>query len=50
MVFQWAFGVVLWEVTTLAQQPYVEIDPFEVGRVLRDGYRLTQPVNCPDEL
>lgn len=47
---QWSFGVVLWEVTTLAQQPYVEIDPFEVGRVLRDGYRLTQPVNCPDEL
>ncbi|EFX86645.1 hypothetical protein DAPPUDRAFT_307904 [Daphnia pulex] len=46
----WSFGVVLWEVTTLAQQPYVEIDPFEVGRVLRDGYRLTQPVNCPDEL
>ncbi|KAI9554138.1 hypothetical protein GHT06_019410 [Daphnia sinensis] len=46
----WSFGVVLWEVTTLAQQPYVEIDPFEVGRVLRDGYRLTQPINCPDEL
>lgn len=36
--------------TTLAQQPFMEIDPFEVGRVLRDGYRLTQPINCPDEL
>ncbi|XP_054269478.1 tyrosine-protein kinase Dnt-like isoform X1 [Macrosteles quadrilineatus] len=46
----WAFGVLLWELTTLAQQPYVEIDPFEIAAYLRDGYRLAQPVNCPDEL
>lgn len=49
-ILQWSFGVVLWEITTLAQQPYAEIDPFEVSHVLKDGYRLTQPVNCPDEL
>lgn len=47
---QWSFGVLLWELTTLAQQPYVEIDPFEIAAYLRDGYRLAQPVNCPDEL
>ncbi|XP_073991365.1 tyrosine-protein kinase Dnt isoform X2 [Rhodnius prolixus] len=46
----WSFGVLLWELTTLAQQPYVEIDPFEIAAYLRDGYRLSQPVNCPDEL
>lgn len=46
----WSFGVLLWELTTLAQQPYVEIDPFEIAAYLRDGYRLAQPVNCPDEL
>nr|XP_022915558.1 tyrosine-protein kinase Dnt-like isoform X1 [Onthophagus taurus] len=46
----WSFGVLLWELTTLAQQPYVEIDPFEVAAYLKDGYRLAQPVNCPDEL
>ncbi|XP_014214413.1 tyrosine-protein kinase Dnt-like [Copidosoma floridanum] len=46
----WAFGVLLWELTTLAQQPYVEVDPFEMASYLRDGYRLAQPVNCPDEL
>lgn len=46
----WSFGVLLWELTTLAQQPYVEIDPFEMEVYLRDGYRLAQPVNCPDEL
>lgn len=52
MIFvnQWSFGVLLWELTTLAQQPYVEIDPFEIAAYLRDGYRLAQPVNCPDEL
>ncbi|KAF5306040.1 hypothetical protein FQR65_LT00755 [Abscondita terminalis] len=46
----WSFGVLLWELTTLAQQPYVEIDPFEMSAYLKDGYRLPQPVNCPDEL
>ncbi|XP_065345399.1 tyrosine-protein kinase RYK-like isoform X2 [Cloeon dipterum] len=46
----WAFGVLLWELATLAQQPYAEVDPFEMAEYLRDGYRLVQPVNCPDEL
>ncbi|EEB20371.1 receptor tyrosine kinase, putative [Pediculus humanus corporis] len=46
----WSFGVLLWELTTLAQQPYLEVDPFEMAAYLRDGYRLTQPINCPDEL
>jgi len=40
----------LWELTTLAQQPYLEVDPFEMSAYLRDGYRLAQPLNCPDEL
>ena len=44
------FGVMLWELTTLAQQPYLEVDPFEMSAYLRDGYRLAQPLNCPDEL
>lgn len=46
----WAFGVTLWELTTLAQQPYLEIDPFEIEHYLKDGYRLSQPINCPDQL
>lgn len=46
----WALGVLLWELTTLAHQPYAEVDPFEVAAYLRDGYRLQQPANCPDEL
>lgn len=46
----WSFGVLLWELLTLCQQPYADIDPFEMSAYLQDGFRLTQPVNCPDEL
>ncbi|XP_075750338.1 tyrosine-protein kinase Dnt [Rhipicephalus microplus] len=46
----WMFGVALWELMTLAQQPYAELDPFEVAEQLERGYRLAQPVNCPDPL
>ncbi|XP_045123190.1 tyrosine-protein kinase Dnt-like isoform X2 [Portunus trituberculatus] len=46
----WSWGVLLWEVMTLGQQPYAEIDPFEMAAVLRKGVRLAQPINCPDEL
>ncbi|XP_055684647.1 tyrosine-protein kinase Dnt [Lutzomyia longipalpis] len=46
----WAFGVFMWELCTLAKQPYAEVDCFEMEHYLRDGYRLSQPLNCPDEL
>ncbi|XP_067621951.1 tyrosine-protein kinase Dnt [Eurosta solidaginis] len=46
----WAFGVLMWELCTYAKQPYAEVDPFEMEHYLRDGYRLAQPFNCPDEL
>jgi len=46
----WSFGVTLWELMTLGQQPYFEVDPFEMAQYLRDGYRLFQPINCPDKL
>ena len=50
LCFQWAFGVVLWELMTMASQPYVDIDPFEMAAYLQEGYRISQPINCPDEL
>ncbi|XP_070509292.1 tyrosine-protein kinase Dnt-like [Chironomus tepperi] len=46
----WAFGVLIWELCTLAKQPYIDIDAFEMENYLRDGYRLAQPLHCPDEL
>lgn len=50
LLLQWAFGVTLWELMTLGQTPYVDIDPFEMSAYLKDGYRIAQPINCPDEL
>lgn len=46
----WSLGVLLWELATLAAMPFEEVDPFELAAYLRDGFRLGQPVNCPDEL
>lgn len=46
----WSLGVLLWELSTMGSMPFEEVDPFEVAAYLRDGYRLGQPVNCPDEL
>ncbi|XP_046853968.1 tyrosine-protein kinase RYK-like [Xenia sp. Carnegie-2017] len=46
----WSFGVVLWELITLGQQPYNSIDAFEMVFYLKNGHRLGQPTGCPDDL
>jgi len=46
----WALGVTYWELVTLAQMPHEEVDIFELTNYLAAGFRLEQPVNCPDEL
>eukprot|EP00096_Caligus_rogercresseyi_P007213 TRINITY_DN25013_c0_g1_i1.p1 TRINITY_DN25013_c0_g1~~TRINITY_DN25013_c0_g1_i1.p1 ORF type:complete len:610 (-),score=158.18 TRINITY_DN25013_c0_g1_i1:1357-3120(-) len=46
----WSFGVFMWELMTRAQQPFADIDPFEMEGYLHEGYRLHQPHNCPDQL
>ncbi|XP_042902588.1 tyrosine-protein kinase RYK isoform X2 [Parasteatoda tepidariorum] len=46
----WAYGVTMWELITLGQQPYLSVDAFEMYSALIDGYRLDQPKNCPDDL
>ena len=40
----------MWELMTKAQQPFSEVDPFEMEEYLNGGYRLHQPTNCPDQL
>lgn len=47
---QWSFGVTLWELITLGQQPYNSIDAFEMVFYLKNGHRLGQPTGCPDDL
>eukprot|EP00095_Tigriopus_kingsejongensis_P008291 maker-scaffold892_size84543-snap-gene-0.16 protein:Tk08291 transcript:maker-scaffold892_size84543-snap-gene-0.16-mRNA-1 annotation:"insulin receptor-like isoform x2" len=46
----WSFGVVLWEMVTLGDQPYRGMSNNEVmDHVMRGGI-MEQPEDCPDEL
>nr|ALV82505.1 sev [Leptinotarsa decemlineata] len=46
----WAFGVLLWEIMTLGQQPYPARANLEVLHYVRRGGRLGKPTDCPEEL
>ncbi|NXX10980.1 ROS1 kinase, partial [Podargus strigoides] len=46
----WAFGVLVWEIITLGQQPYPGFSNTEVLHHVRSGGRLESPSNCPDDL
>ncbi|KAF2367134.1 Serine-threonine/tyrosine-protein kinase catalytic domain [Trinorchestia longiramus] len=46
----WSWGVLAWELSTLAQQPYQDLAMTLLPDYLRDGYRLAQPATCPDVL
>lgn len=46
----WQLGVLLWELATLGLTPFEEVDAFELIPYLKDGFRLSQPKNCPDKL
>ncbi|KAM8877901.1 insulin-like growth factor 1 receptor [Synchiropus picturatus] len=46
----WSFGVVLWEVATLAEQPYQGLSNEQVLRFVMEGGLLEKPHNCPDLL
>ncbi|KAK3864124.1 hypothetical protein Pcinc_030164 [Petrolisthes cinctipes] len=46
----WAFGVLLWEILTLGQQPYPARTNLEVLHYVRSGGKLNRPPGCPEEL
>lgn len=46
----WSYGVVLWEMTTLASQPYQGLSNDQVLRYVIDGGIMERPENCPDKL
>ncbi|OXU31361.1 hypothetical protein TSAR_014934 [Trichomalopsis sarcophagae] len=46
----WAFGVLMWEITSLGQQPYQARTNLEVLHHVRAGGRLPKPLNCPARL
>uniref|UniRef100_A0A915LCR8 Protein kinase domain-containing protein n=1 Tax=Romanomermis culicivorax TaxID=13658 RepID=A0A915LCR8_ROMCU len=46
----WSFGILLFEIITLARCPYEGVDPCCMEKYLRRGKRMDKPLNCPDEL
>ncbi|KAG5276137.1 hypothetical protein AALO_G00128270 [Alosa alosa] len=46
----WSFGVVLWEVSTLAEQPYQGLSNEQVLKFVMDGGYLDRPDNCPERI
>ncbi|KAM4771019.1 proto-oncogene tyrosine-protein kinase ROS [Rhinophrynus dorsalis] len=46
----WSFGVLLWEIFTLGQQPYQGYSNLEVLHHVQSGQRMESPMNCPDDL
>lgn len=46
----WSYGVVLWEMATLAAQPYQGLSNEEVLRYVLNGRVMEKPEDCPDRL
>ena len=46
----WSFGVVVWEIMTLGQQPYSGMENKEVIEHIRKGGLLDIPSKCPNEM
>nr|CAB3265276.1 insulin receptor [Phallusia mammillata] len=46
----WSFGIVLWEIATLAEQPYQGLQHDQVTRYVIDGGYMEQPKECPKKI
>ncbi|XP_068745558.1 fibroblast growth factor receptor 2-like [Montipora capricornis] len=46
----WAFGILLWEIFTLGGSPYPGIPIEKLFDLLKTGYRMQKPQNCPNNV
>ena len=46
----WSYGVVLWEMATLAEVPYQGLANEQVMSYVKEGRKMQRPENCPDIL
>uniref|UniRef100_A0A4W4FJV4 Tyrosine-protein kinase receptor n=1 Tax=Electrophorus electricus TaxID=8005 RepID=A0A4W4FJV4_ELEEL len=46
----WSFGVVLWEISTLAEQPYQGLSNEQVLKFVMDGGYLERPESCAERM
>lgn len=45
-----SYGVVLWEMATLASQPYQGLSNEQVLQFVISGGKMSKPENCPEKL
>ena len=48
--FRWSYGVVIWEMVTLEEQPYHGLSNPEVLKYVASGGKLERPDGCPEFL
>uniref|UniRef100_A0AC34RJ08 Receptor protein-tyrosine kinase n=1 Tax=Panagrolaimus sp. JU765 TaxID=591449 RepID=A0AC34RJ08_9BILA len=46
----WSYGIIVWEIMTLGEQPYKNIPVSVLYEKLMAGYRMDSPPNCPSEI
>jgi len=46
----WSFGVLLWEIVTCGERPYAGVATEAVLDLIKDGYRMSIPPQCPQQL
>lgn len=46
----WSFGVLLWEIMTLGEQPYATLGNNDIMKFIKRGGHLDRPDRCPEEL
>ncbi len=46
----WSYGIVLYEIITYGQLPYLGMSNSEVMKKLQEGYRIPCPENCQEKL
>ncbi|CAG7721167.1 unnamed protein product, partial [Allacma fusca] len=46
----WSFGVLMWEISSLGLNPYPGVPPKQIYSLLKTGYRMPEPTDCPTQL
>jgi len=46
----WSYGVLLWEIVTCGEKPYTGVAIEALLDLIKNGYRMSIPLQCPQEL